>query len=68
MNLRRTMFTKEFWSFSGERAIKTFAQAALAYLGTGSVGLLSIDYGTAFSIAGGAALLSILTSLVTHKS
>jgi hypothetical protein len=62
------MFTKEFWSFSGERAIKTFAQAALAYLGTGTVGLLTIDYSTALSIAGGSALLSVLTSLVTHKS
>ena len=61
------MFTKEFWSYAGERAIKTFAQAAMAYLGTGSVGLLTIDFVTLLSLAGGAALLSLLTSVVSSK-
>ena len=61
------MFTKEFWNYSGERALKTFAQAALAYLGTGTVGLLSIDFVTLFSVAGGATLLSFLTSVITKK-
>lgn len=60
------MFTTKFWSYSGERAIKTFAQAALAYLGTGSVGLFELDWVNLVSISGGAALLSILTSVVTH--
>ena len=61
------MFNKAFWSYSGERALKTFAQAALAYLGTGTVGLLSIDFLTLFSVAGGATLLSFLTSIITKK-
>lgn len=61
------MFTKTFWSYAGERAIKTFAQAAIAYLGTGSVGLLSVDFVTLASLAGGAALLSLLTSVVSSK-
>ena len=61
------MFTKDFWNYSGERALKTFAQAALAYLGTGTVGLLSIDFVTLFSVAGGATLLSFLTSIITKK-
>ena len=61
------MFNKDFWSYSGERALKTFAQAALAYLGTGTVGLLSIDFLTLFSVAGGATLLSFLTSIITKK-
>ena len=61
------MFTREFWSYAGERAIKTFAQAAMAYLGTGSVGLLTIDFVTLLSLAGGAALLSLLTSVVSSK-
>lgn len=61
------MFTREFWSYAGERAIKTFAQAAIAYLGTGSVGLLSIDFVTLASLSGGAALLSLLTSVVSSK-
>lgn len=62
------MFRREFWSYSGERAIKTFAQAALAYLGTGTVGVLTLDWAGLFSIAGGAALLSILTSIATLNS
>ena len=61
------MFTKDFWSYAGERAIKTFSQAAIAYLGTGSVGLLSIDFVTLASLSGGAALLSLLTSVVSSK-
>jgi hypothetical protein len=61
------MFTKDFWNYSGERALKTFAQASLAYLGTGTVGLLSIDFLTLFSVAGGATLLSFLTSVITKK-
>lgn len=62
------MFSREFWQYSGERAIKTFAQAALAYLGTGTVGVLALDWTGLFSIAGGAALLSILTSIATLNS
>lgn len=62
------MFSREFWSYSGERAIKTFAQAAIAALGAGSVGLFSIDWSALLSVAGGAALLSLLTSLVAVKS
>lgn len=60
-----TIFTPAFWSFAGERAVKTFAQAALATLGTGTVGLLSIDWLNLLSISGGAALLSVLTSIIT---
>jgi hypothetical protein len=62
------MFTRTFWEYAGERAIKTFAQTAIAALGAGSVGLFLIDWATMFSVAGGAALLSLLTSLVTLKS
>jgi threonine dehydrogenase-like Zn-dependent dehydrogenase len=63
-----TILTKKFWSFAGERAIKTFAQAAVAVLGTGSIGLLTIDYVTLVSISGGAALLSVLTSIISVTS
>jgi len=61
------IFTLEFWSYAGERAIKTFAQAAIAALGAGSVGLFSIDYAGLISVSGGAALLSILTSIVAKS-
>lgn len=62
------MFTKEFWNFAGERAIKTIAQAALAFLGTGSIGLFTIDWESLASVSLGAGLLSILTSVVTKKN
>jgi len=62
------LITKEFVSYSAERAIKTFAQTAIAALGAGSIGLLTIDYVNLFSVAGGAALLSLLTSVVTTTS
>lgn len=59
------MFTLTFWNYAGERALKTFAQTALAYLGTGTVGLFELDWTGLLSISGGAALLSILTSIIT---
>jgi tRNA A37 threonylcarbamoyladenosine dehydratase len=62
------MFSMSFWQYAGERAIKTFAQAAIAFLGTGAVGLFSIDWLSLVSVAGGAAFLSVLTSVVTTKS
>ena len=55
-----------FWNYAIERAIKTFAQAAIATLGTGTLGLLTIDWINVLSIAGGATLLSILTSIASH--
>jgi hypothetical protein len=62
------MFSRAFWEYAGERAIKTFAQTAIATLGAGTVGLFSIDWSALLSVAGGAALLSLLTSLVAVKS
>jgi len=61
------MFSINFWQYAGERAIKTVAQAALAFLGTGSVGLFTIDWYSMASVSLGAGLLSILTSIVTKK-
>ena len=61
------MFTVNFWRYAGERAIKTVAQAALAFLGTGTVGLFTIDWYSMASVSLGAGLLSILTSIVTLR-
>ena len=61
------MFSLAFWQYAGERAIKTVAQAALAFLGTGTVGLFAIDWYSITSVSLGAGLLSILTSIVTKK-
>lgn len=62
-----TILSREFWSYAGERAIKTFAQTAIATLGGGSIGVLDIDWVGVSSVSAGAAILSILTSIVTNS-
>ena len=59
------MLTKQFWIDSAERAIRTFAQALVAILGAGAVNILTIDWVQALSVAAGAALLSVLTSVAS---
>jgi hypothetical protein len=61
------MFSLDFWSYAGERAIKTVAQSAIAFLGTGSVGLFTIDWVSLASVSLGAGLLSVLTSVAFKK-
>lgn len=61
------MFSWEFWNYAGERAVKTVAQAAIAYLGSGTVGLFEIDWAGMASVSLGAGLLSVLTSVATKK-
>tara|TARA_R110000803_G_scaffold62167_7_gene122420 strand:- start:170 stop:358 length:189 start_codon:yes stop_codon:yes gene_type:complete len=62
------MFNLLFWQYAGERALKTVAQAALAFLGTGTIGLFAIDWASIASVSLGAGLLSILTSIISKKS
>ena len=38
------MFTWEFWKATLIRAIRTFAEAALAYIGTGAIVLKDVDW------------------------
>lgn len=45
------------------RALKTWAQAGVAYIGTGAVGILEFDWVGFFSITCMATLLSLLTSI-----
>jgi len=59
------LFSIEFWTYAGERSIKTVAQSAVAFLGTGTVGLFSIDFYSLASVSLGAGLLSVLTSIIT---
>ena len=61
------LFSLESWSYAGERAIKTVAQSALAVLGSGSVGLFTVDWVNLASVSLGAGLLSILTSIAFKK-
>lgn len=53
---------KQWMYAAGIRALKTFAQALIACIGTGAA-LLEVNWGYALSVALVAAILSILTSL-----
>ena len=55
--------TKEFWKAAVIRAIKTFAQAMVAQIGAGSIGIVAFDWTGALSVSAMAAVLSLFTSL-----
>lgn len=57
------MWTKTFWKQAAERALKTFAQAMAGAVVGGATGLLDVGWEQAASVAGLAALLSLLTSV-----
>jgi hypothetical protein len=59
------MFTTRFWKQVGERAVKTFAQSAGALLVGDRLGLLTVDWPTVASVAGLAAVVSVLTSVAS---
>lgn len=50
-----------------ERAIKTFAQALLAVIGVDGLGFQDVDWLNALSVAGLAALTSVLMSIASYK-
>lgn len=60
------MFTKQYWfSDTGVlvRAVRTFAQTAIATIGVGTTDLFSADIKNVLALATSAAILSILMSL-----
>ncbi len=59
------MWTLTFWKDTAERAIKTFAQAAIASLAAGLTGILEVDWLAVLSVALLAALISVLTSIAS---
>lgn len=59
------MFTTRFWKQTGERAVKSAAQALLGLWALDGFNVLSVDWPLAGGVAAGAAVLSVLTSLVT---
>jgi hypothetical protein len=57
--------SKDFWVSALERALVTFASALIAAIGTTQVGILDVNWEQSLSLAGTAAVLSILTSIVS---
>lgn len=57
------MTSKQFWKAALIRAIKTFAQAMVAQIGAGSIGIMEFDWATALSVSAMALVLSVFTSL-----
>jgi len=56
--------SKAFWESAIERAVKTFAQTALALLGTSQViSAIEVNWGEIGGVAVLAAILSVLTSV-----
>ena len=58
------MWTSAFWKATGERAIRTFAQALIALIGVESVSIIELDWAQMLYVSATAALLSVLTSVV----
>lgn len=61
------MFTKSFVKDLAERAIKTFAQSAVAVLTAGATGVLDVDWVNVLSVSLLATLVSVLTSVASGK-
>lgn len=55
---------RTFWVATGERAISTAAQAAVALITAEATGLLEVDWAAIGGTAGMAAVLSVLKGLV----
>ena len=59
------MWTIGFWKETVERAIKTAAQAGLAFFVVGETGIATVDWATVGGVAAVAAIASVLTSLAS---
>lgn len=59
------LFTWDFWKKVLIRAIRTFAEAMLAYIGTGAIVLKDVDWLAALSAGGMGFVLAILMAVAT---
>lgn len=59
------MWTVSFWAQLGERAIKTFAQAALGAAGVGFLGVIEVPWLQVISVGALSAVLSVLSSIAS---
>jgi hypothetical protein len=65
--MARTLFTTKFWGDALERAIKSFAQAAVLVMGQDVTGVdvFQADWQNVVGFGVGGAVLSILTSIIS---
>lgn len=56
---------KEFLKCAVNRAVRTAAQTAVALIGTGTIGILEVDWVSVASASAAAGVVSILTSIAT---
>ena len=66
-----SFFTKDFWlgdQGAFTRAIRTFAQTAVAAIGVGTTNLFSADLKNILAVSASAAILSILMSFDRRES
>ena len=57
---------KRFHAYATERAVKTFAQTALATIGVGAVGIFEVDWVNVLSVSSLALVMSLLTSVLQY--
>ena len=58
---------KKYISYSGERAVKTVAQTALAVItASAALSIVDVDFVTVLGVAALAGLMSLLTSVLTY--
>lgn len=58
-------FTGAFWTGAIDRATKSFAQSLAVLWGADGFNLLHVSWPSSLGVAGGAAVLSLLTSLAS---
>ena len=59
------LFTLDFWKATLVRAIRTFAESMLAYIGTGAVVLGDVNWWAALSAGGMGFVIAVLMALAT---
>lgn len=59
------MFTWDFWKATLIRAIRTFAESMLAFIGTGAIILKDVDWLAALSAGGLGFVIAVLMALAT---
>jgi hypothetical protein len=57
---------KRFHEYATERAVKTFAQTALATISVGAVGIFEVDWVNTLSVSSLALIMSLLTSVLQY--